>query len=271
MLRSEPEGPIEHVVVLVSVGAPRRARFRGRRGRTVGEEAGPEPVSTMRVNVIGTDPLASADDGEAFVRAARAGEADDEVEAALGVVNGLVHLHRIASADPAIHEVSRAQAIAIRVGYGSGDELAEGSWRLAHELPAPRGARARRRSAAALRPRERLAAFLGRRDEPLICEELALRARLDLDHDRTRAAALGLRIALEVAIAELGAEQRPSADARERLEELEGLAPGIDELAVLAAEDDLDDDALETVAHALGRLEAALRARAARGPALDRE
>ena len=39
--------------------------------------------------------------------------------------------------------------------------------------------------AAALRSEERLAELLGARDRPLLCEELALRARLDLDQDRS--------------------------------------------------------------------------------------
>ena len=54
-----------------------------------------------------------------------------------------------------------------------------------------------------LHPQARLAAVLGARERPLACEELALRARLDLDHGREREAALQLLVALDAALAEL--------------------------------------------------------------------
>ena len=67
---------------------------------------------------------------------------------------------------------------------------------------------ARRERNAALRPQERLAELLGARESGLVCEELALRARLDLDHGRTAHAAVGLSGALGAALAELRAEGR---------------------------------------------------------------
>ena len=88
----------------------------------------------------------------------------------------------------------------MRVGFGSGDELADGRWSEAIELP--RRER-RRRRAEALRPQERLAAVLGGREHVDACETLLLRARLDLDQDRFREAALQLRIGLEALLAEL--------------------------------------------------------------------
>ena len=48
------------------------------------------------------------------------------------------------------------------------------------------------RGRSCCRPQERLAALLGGRDAALACEELALRARGDLDHGRAREAALQL-------------------------------------------------------------------------------
>jgi hypothetical protein len=77
-----------------------------------------------------------------------------------------------------------------------------------------------------------------------------LRARLDLDEGREREARLQLRIAFDAALAELPAD--PAAPAlAERIEELRTLSP-----TLTAA----DRDQLSS---ALGRLEAALRARAA--------
>ncbi len=42
----------------------------------------------------------------------------------------------------------------------------------------------------------------------LVCEELALRARRDLDAGRTRSAALQLRIAVDAALSELATDGR---------------------------------------------------------------
>ena len=88
----------------------------------------------------------------------------------------------------------------MRVGYGEGDQVADGRWVKALELPV---ADARTRRDAALRPQERLGALLGGRDAVLACEELALRARQDVDAGRRREAALQLDAALTAALAEL--------------------------------------------------------------------
>jgi hypothetical protein len=114
-------------------------------------------------------------------------------------------------------------------------------------------ARAERR-AAVLRPDERLAELLGARTEELLCEELALRARLDLDHGRLPLAAIDLDAALTAALSELDKEANPA------------LAPRLDELRTL--HDGMTDEAEpdeKTLRHALERLEAALRARTAWG------
>src|SRR5207245_2273963 len=76
---------------------------------------------------------------------------------------------------------------------------------------------------AALRPQERLAALLGGRTTMLVCEELALRARADLDHARIVHAAIQLDAAFAAALAELRAEGRQ--DLAIRLAELDKLRP----------------------------------------------
>jgi hypothetical protein len=55
-----------------------------------------------------------------------------------------------------------------------------------------------------MRPQERVAAVLGGRERPDVCETLLLRARADLDAGRQREAALQLRVGLEALLAELG-------------------------------------------------------------------
>ena len=158
----------------------------------------------------------------------------------------------------------------IRAGWGEGEQLADGRWEHALELPWAPTKRAQRR-AAALRPQERLAELLGARTRELLCEELALRARLDLDQGRLAHAAVELDAALAAALGELDAEANPAL--APRLDELRALRPGVSAVAqaampgASAATDagdppEPDEDA---VRHALERLEAALRARTASG------
>jgi hypothetical protein len=141
--------------------------------------------------------------------------------------------------------------------------------------------------AAALRPQERLAELLGGRGATLLCEDLVLRARLDLDNGRVAHAAIELRAAYAAALTELPAERRE--DLAIRIAELDKLRSGVDEQARVAfarlgeQESDASPAASlterrdeqpatgagkldeEAVRHALGRLEATLRARTAPG------
>jgi len=91
----------------------------------------------------------------------------------------------------------------------------------------------------------------------------SLRARLDLDQGRLAHAAIGLEDAFAAAIAELEAEGRQALAIR--VAELRKLQPQVVEqarAALAGSEGEPDADALD---HALGRLEAALRARTASG------
>jgi hypothetical protein len=168
--------------------------------------------------------------------------------------------HRVAAADPSVREVRIEQALVARLGYGSGEEVAEGRWTEAVELPLE--PRARRRTAA-LRPQERLAAILGGRDEPLACETLAMRARTDLEGGRLREAALTLDAAMAAALAELAPGD--AHDMAERLSELTALRGAVAALAQQALQGPLAASEAEKLAPAVDRLEAALRARSAAG------
>ena len=105
----------------------------------------------------------------------------------------------------------RATARAIRWPTGAG------SRRSSSRFVAPRT-----RREAALRPQERLGALLGGRDAVLACEELALRARQDVDAGRRREAALQLDAALTAGLAELE-PWSSRGDLAERLAELRDL------------------------------------------------
>ena len=114
---------------------------------------------------------------------------------------------------------------------------------------------------------EHFAALMGVRLQPLLCEELALRARADLDSGRHALAAVELRQALATAVAELRGERRQ--DLVLRVDELEQLSGGVrleTERILEAAQGGQPEEERprpdgEQLAHALGRLEAALRAR----------
>jgi hypothetical protein len=214
-------------------------------------------VTTGRATLVAARPFVDEPAAQRWLR--EAGE--DDVQAALAVLNRVVHLQRIATADPFVRELRREQAICARVGIGEGDLVAEGRWANAIELPPPTARTAR---SAALRPQERLAALLGARDAALACEELALRARLDLDAGRLREAALQLGIALDAALAEL-APWGARGDIAARLDELRALRDGIQAAARAALQGGIDDAAAEHIRHGLQRLEAALRARTALG------
>ncbi|HEX7609647.1 MAG TPA: hypothetical protein VF380_03155, partial [Solirubrobacteraceae bacterium] len=121
----------------------------------------------------------------------------------------------------------------------------------------------RRDRAAVLRPQERLAALLGARSTSLLCEEFALRARLDLDQGRAAHAAIELEGAYAAALPELRAEDRQ--DLAIRIAELDQLQPRVSEQARAALAEGAEATDTEVLEHALGRLEAALRARTATG------
>jgi hypothetical protein len=251
-------GEVEHVLVVATLGAPERRRLlRGRRARAAEPEPGPAAVVTGRATVVNVRPFQSRADAQRWL--SDAGE--DHARAAVATLNRVLHLHRAATADPHVREVRREQALVARVGYGDGEQVAEGRWLAAVELPA---ARARTRREAALRPQERLSALLGGRDAALACEELALRARQDADAGRRREAALQLDAALTAALAELE-PWSGRGDLAERLAELRGLQPQVRAAAQAALAGGVDDEADAALRRALERLEAALRARTALG------
>jgi hypothetical protein len=252
-----------HILVLRTLGAPeRRLLSTHRRSRQAQPEPPPAPVPTSRATLVNTAALDSRDAAERRLREA---DLDALVDAAVARLNRVLHAHRVAVADPCAREVAREQALVVRVGYGDGEDVADGRWDRARELPvaAWRGG-GRHRGAAALRPQERLAALLGGRDAALACEELTLRARSDLDAGRLREAALQLRVAFEAALAELEPWREQAALAA-RLDELRASRDDVAAAANAALRSGLDDEHVATVRAVLGRVEAALRARTAEG------
>jgi hypothetical protein len=272
LLRAPGSEEPEHVVVIETVGGAVRSGTGGsarRRARRRGEPSAPEPepptVSLTRATVIDPVSLSAERQAQAWLDEL---DVERELQKAAGVLNRVLYLHRIACADPYIHELSPAQAVVIRAGWGEGEQVADGRWLFARELHAAGGPRrgrwpGGRRYSAALRPGERLAQLLGGRAEPLACEELTLRARLDLDQGRLRHAAIGLEAAYAAALPELRAEGMQNLETR--IAELEQLSADVAAQERAARAESGQEPAQETVRHALERLEAALRARTAAG------
>jgi hypothetical protein len=249
---------VREIVVSGGLEAPRRAPRRGRRAARAGAEPPPAPVEVTRATVIDAAPLAGREAADAWLEAAAGPECERVLAEALVVLNRAVAGHRVATADPYVADVDGGRALATRIGYGSGEEVADGRWEDARELgPPPRERRA-------LSGDDRLAALLGARDVPLACEELALRARADLDHGRGREAAMQAHLALEAAVAELES-WRGRGDMGERLDELAGHREAVAAAANEALQGGLSDASTAAAAEALGRVEAALRAKAALG------
>jgi len=212
-------------------------------------------VATGRATVIDVrEPLPDLDQAQRWL--ADAGE--QYLETGLDVLNRALHAFRLVTADPYLNPMSRRQALVARIGFGAGEQVADGLWTDARELL---DSQPRQRRVKVLQPQARLAAVLAGREAVLACEELALRARQDLDHGRDREAALQLLVALDAALAELAAD--PTATAlRDRLMELRSQRDAAGEAAQAALSGPLSTAQREAVVFTLGRIEAALRARA---------
>jgi hypothetical protein len=235
------------VLVIGGYEAPRRVRRRARRAEPM-----PAEVEVTRATVIDASPLGDLDSADAWLARAAADEAVPTE--ALGVLNRAVAAYRVAAAEPWVADASPGRATICRVGYGTGEQVADGEWESARELPAPPPPR------TMFAPGERVAAVLGGRDVTLACEELVLRARGDLDHGRPREAALQLAAALDAALAELEVWREVLGA---RLDELGSLRESVRGAAEAALRGGLEPEALMIVERALGRVEAALRARTA--------
>jgi hypothetical protein len=247
LIRDEPEEEPAAVLVLATLGAPERRLLRGRRGRTV-EEAEPEPVPTSRATVIRPQPFRSREEAEAWLDGLR-GErerSDAELDQATHRLSHALHAQRVAAADPHVPEAAPDKALAVRIGFGAGEQVADGRYASAWELPGEARARAKRSMEA---PEERFAAILGGRERVLASEGLVLRARADLDAGRTREAALQARVALEALLAEL-----PGTD-------LAGEREAVAEAANAALRGELSDASTAAVARALEGMEVALKRR----------
>ncbi len=118
-------------------------------------------MPVTRVTVTGAEELADPEQASAWLEAV-AGDArrrGAEVRSATLLVNRALHALRAGAADPLVADVAATRALAIRIGYGTGEELAQGRWTAARELPPPKRGRYEE-----VEPQSRVAAVLAGRD-----------------------------------------------------------------------------------------------------------
>jgi hypothetical protein len=253
------DGEASEVLVAATLGAEPAVTGRRRRHRANRAPADPgAPALPMTRLTVVTPTKLGPDEAKRWLddvsKDAEAAEA--QVGAALRLVNEAIAAQRAGAQDPYVHELDSARAVAIRVGFGLGDEVAEGEWSDAREL---RLGAERARRTEALQPQERVVAVLGGRDEVLACENLILRARLDMDQGRIREAALQLRVGLEALLRELAEEK--NAGVREDVAVLQDRRDEVVEAANSALRGDLSDADAATLGEVITRSERALRRR----------
>ncbi|HEX6457183.1 MAG TPA: hypothetical protein VF009_11775 [Solirubrobacterales bacterium] len=254
----------ETVLVLERVGAPPGPPRRRRRARASSPEPEPAPVAVSRVTVIRTSaPFAGPAEAARWLDEACGDE--DAVEAlaeeAIAPLNRALHVHAVVVAEPRLSALAPEAAARMLIGYGSGEETADGRFTDARQVElAGRAGSRRRRREEELRPQERTAAVLRGREQLDACETLLLRARADLDAGRNREAALQLRVGLEALLVELkGAVEDPGHE--QDVRELRERAPEAGAAAKAAIEGELDEEQRNQVAELLVIGERVLRRR----------
>ena len=197
----------QRVLVVETLGAPPPPSRRRRQPRPVEAPEAPESIPLTRATtVLAYMPFDFGEEALAWLD--RVAADDDELQRLLdegvGLINKAVHAGAVARADPRGAEIDAERAVRVRIGYGSGEEVAAGRFAVAREVDlGGAGGSRRRQREAELRPQERLAAVLGAREQLNSCETLLLRARADFDAGRMREAALQLRVGMDALLVEL--------------------------------------------------------------------
>lgn len=206
------------VLVLRTLGAPRsRSRLRRGRPQAVPEEPAGTPLPLSRITLVKAIPFAEPDGAERWLK-----EVSGDDELALGLarevsttVNRAMLAHRVAAPDPHAADVHPGQAVAVRFGYGSGDEVAAGRWTAARELPEGRRRSLRSELVDGVGAQERIAGVLGGRDQVSTAESLLLSA----EHEEAEGR---LALALALVGTALRAAEEEGADAAEAASALAG-------------------------------------------------
>ncbi len=188
------------VLVIRSLGAV-RAGARLRKGKPVPltSEPDPDPLALSRYTLAKALPFADEDRAAEWLEQVIS---DDDVTAGLleevvTTVNRALQAYRVSAPDHYAGDLSPSAAIAVRFGYGTGQELAEGGWTTATELAEGRRSSLRAEMIDGVGAQERIAGVLGGRDEIQPEEELLVEAERALAQGRPRLAAMTLGLAVE--------------------------------------------------------------------------
>jgi hypothetical protein len=252
------------VLVVQTLAAPPRPSRRRRKPRD--SEAAPVPpeVPVARATSIRAfEPFDGAEGAAAWLAEATVDEDSIDAVVATGIalLNGALHAQAVTVADPFPTALSPERALAVRLGYGSGEQTAEGAFSEAREVDvSATGGSVRRRRQEEVRPQERVAALLRGRERAEACETLLLRARGDLDAGRRREAAMQLRIGVEALLFELR-EALDDPDHVRDFEALEERRPAVEAAVERALRGDLAPEAERSVREALELTERILRRR----------
>ncbi|HET6571019.1 MAG TPA: hypothetical protein VFG58_05980 [Solirubrobacterales bacterium] len=245
-----------------TVGAPPPPRRRRRKPREADLGAEPAPLPLARATAVRAhEPFDSSEAAERWLSETLAEEetTDAAIAEALALLNRALHANAVASGTPG-RELRSEHAATMRIGHGSGKEVASGRFSSAREVDVRGGRSQRRRREEELRPQERVAAVLGGRESLDACETLLLRARADLDAGRNREAALQLRVGLEALLVELdGALSDPGH--KEDMAQLQTRRSEAGDAANEALHSDLSSTNLSSVRDLLDLCERVLRRR----------
>lgn len=121
-----------------------------------------------RLTVARSEPFENADRAAAWLERVAGDQRERAAEAAdaVAVVNRALGALREAAEDPLVHDVGATTALAVRIGFGSGERIADGAWTEARQLPPPPTPRREQ-----LDPHQRVAAELaGREPDPELDE-----------------------------------------------------------------------------------------------------
>ena len=184
------EGEADRVLIVQVIDVPRTQRRGRRRPRPVAPGE-PEQVPITRVTVTGL-PFEDASSGSAWLKRTLADRerGAQELRDATRIVNRALNALRAEARDPLVQEIGLTKSLAVRLGHGTGEELAEGRWTEASQMPAPHRGRL-----DDVDPQSRVAAVLAGRDEVHPAETLMQRARLDAQQGREAEARHGLQAA----------------------------------------------------------------------------
>lgn len=252
----------QRVLVIETDGAPPPPRRRRRIKQAEPDQTPALPLTRVTA-VRAQEPFDSEADARNWLEQTVADEGliDAAIDDAIGLLNRALHAQAIASADTLGAELRASRAAMMRIGHGSGKEVAAGRFAEAKAIdPRTASGPKRRQRDDELRPQERLAAVLGGRESIDACETLILRARADLDAGRRREAALQLRVGLEAMLVELdGALADP--DHEKDMAELEGRRSEAGSAANAALRGDLPVDEERRVTELVEICERVLRRR----------